>query len=85
MLSTYLYMGNFDQVIEESQQFDIDISEQTGSQMKSLIIVRALTCKQDFPQLKSMMQEMIQDQNQSHLVPNLSILIQYLAQKVSLF
>lgn len=51
--------------------------------MKNLLLVRALTAKNDFGQLKQFMQDLFKDPTQKNEVATYSLLVQYFAQKVS--
>ena len=52
--------------------------------MKNLLMIRILTAQSNFPKMKEHMQMMMQDANQSKDVQAISVLVQYLAQRVSI-
>jgi len=47
-------------------------------------MIRILTAQSNFPKMKEHMQMMMQDANQSKDVQAISVLVQYLAQRVSI-
>ncbi len=53
-----------EQVQEEAQEIEIGAKDLRNISLKNLLVVRALTCKNDFPQLKEFMQEVFKDPQQ---------------------
>ena len=52
-------------------------------QSKNILLIRILTAQSNFPKMKEHMTLMMQDANQSKDVQSISVLVQYLAQRVS--
>ena len=52
MMKTPFFMGNFNKVLEEADQIEINQDDQRNIALKNLLLVRTLTSKTDFVQLK---------------------------------
>ena len=48
MMKTPFYMGNYAKVQDEASQVEINPDDQRALAMKNLLLVRALTAKNDF-------------------------------------
>ena len=79
MMKTPFYMGNFDKVLTEADQIEINPEDQRNLVLKNLLIVRSLTSRNDFAQLKTFMQGLFSDPTQKNEVANFSLLVQYIA------
>jgi len=49
MMKTPFYMGSFDKVLSEAETIEINQDDQRNIQLKNLLLVRALTSRNDFP------------------------------------
>jgi hypothetical protein len=81
-MKTPFFLGSFDKALTEGEQVELSQDDQKNQVAKNLLIVRSLTCKNDFAKLKSFMQGLFADPTQKNEVANFSLLVQYLAQKV---
>ena len=63
MLKTPLFMGQASKVIQESQQVEVNQDDHVNLTLKNLLIVRALTVEENFDQLKSFLQSLMQEGN----------------------
>ena len=85
MVKSPFFLGNMTKALEECQQqaSEIQLDDQKNVQAKNLLLIRILTAQSNFPKMKEHMTLMMQDANQSKDVQSISILVQYLAQRVS--
>lgn len=79
MMKTPFFLGNFDKAIKEGDQIEINQDDQANEFHKNLLIVRSLTSKNNFPELKTFMQNLFTKPNQKAEVANLSVLVSYIA------
>lgn len=84
ILKTPFFLGDFDKSLSEGEQVEINSDDVRNQSLKNLYIVRALTAKGDFPSLKTFMTGMMKDSTRQGEVANLSILAQFIAQRVSI-
>ena len=82
MMKTPFYMGNFNKVSQEAASLEINSEDHRNMTLKNLLLVRTMTAKQDFTDLKQFMQELFKNPTQKNEVQNYSLLVQYFAQNV---
>lgn len=75
IMKTPFFMGSFDKAISESETIEINQDDLKSQFNKNLLLVRALTAKSDFPQLKLLMQELFNNPNQQKEVQNVSVFV----------
>lgn len=85
MVKTPFFLGQMEKANEEclQQGAEIQPDDYKNVQSKNLLFIRILTAQANFPKMKEHMQTMVQDPNQAKDVQAISILVQYIAQKVS--
>ena len=68
-------MGNYEKTEEEAKNLEINVEDHRNLALKNLLLVRTLTAKGDFVQLKNFMQEIFKDPTQKNEVANYSLLV----------
>lgn len=82
-IKTPFYLGDFDKALSEADQLNISKEDSRNQLLRNLFIVRSLTAKSDFLNLKSFMTGLMQDSTKQGEVANHSLLAQFIAQRVS--
>ncbi len=75
MLKTPFFLGSFDKIQNEASLIEINEDDQRNMALKNLMVVRALTSRGDFTELKGFMQGLFSDSNQKGEVANFSLLV----------
>lgn len=63
LMKTPFFMGKNDEVVDEARSVDINEDDSNNLTLKNLILVRALTAKNDFESLKGFMQGLLAGEN----------------------
>jgi flagellar assembly factor FliW len=74
MLKTPFYLGDYDKALQEADQVEINAEDHRNQNIKNLYIVRSLTAKGDFPNLKTFMTALLKDPSKQIEVANYSVL-----------
>ena len=74
LMKTPFYLGDFDKALHEGQNIEINHDDARNQSLKNLYIVRALTAKSDFQNLKGFMTNLMQDSSKQLDVANFSLL-----------
>jgi hypothetical protein len=82
-IKTPFYLGDFDKALSEADQLEISKEDSRNQLLRNLFIVRALTAKSDFQNLKAFMTGLMQDSTKQGEVANHSLLAQFIAQRVT--
>ena len=82
MIKTPLFMGKAGSVMQEANQVEIHSEDAANQLQKNLLMIRAMTAAVDFNALKAFMQQLASGENKDQ-VQGFSVLVQYMAQKVS--
>lgn len=61
LMKTPFYMGSLDKALSEGERVEINPEDTRNQHAKNLLIVRSLTCMNDFPKLKTFIQQIYSD------------------------